>query len=149
MNSPLSSAILSVHLFAVGTPSHAAEVHMATGVKIVEVDASSAGIWTRLSKNKTRNTAGTPFEDAAESLPAGKSLNDMHGSAVGISGEVRVTYWAEGNKEEPKKTTTPWQSVNPKANFTHHFKLTDLDPGTSLWRPALAIRFGRPQNRPP
>ncbi len=131
MKSNISSFTSIVLLFAVGLPSLGAEVHMATGIKIVEVDASSAAIWTRLTKYKTRNSSGSPFEDAAESLPAGKSLDDMQGSAVGISGDVRVTYWVEGNGGETKKQSTPWHSVNPSANFTHLFKLSDLNSGTA------------------
>ena len=134
MSSRILSFIIGTSLVASSISAHAAEVHMATGIKVVEVDASSAAVWTRLTKNKTRNITGTPFEDAAESLPAGKSLDDMQGSAVGISGEARVTYWikaSKGAKDGAKKTITPWQSVNPKANFTHLFKLSDLNPGTA------------------
>ncbi len=67
MSSRILSFIIGTALVFTSISAHAAEVHMATGLKVVEVDASSAVIWTRLTKHKTRNTTGTPFEDAARS----------------------------------------------------------------------------------
>ena len=46
-----------------------ADVHMANGIKIGEVDSSSAIIWTRLTENPERNTNGIEFPSSDPEKP--------------------------------------------------------------------------------
>lgn len=100
---------------------------MATGLKITEVTANSATVWTRLTKHSHRNRAGETFGKKDESLPPGKSVGDMIDSAAGIAGDVRIRYRARGDEEE---IATDWRPVSAPADHIRHFKLKDLLPGT-------------------
>ena len=103
-------------------------VYMATGFKITEVNSTSATIWTRLTRDPDRNRAGAMFGKKDEKLPAGKALGDMIDSAVGTPGEVRVRYWPKGRETE---SATEWKPVYEKADFIRHFRLRNMEPGTS------------------
>ncbi len=120
-----------------GQKPHA--VFMATGLKVTEVTATTATVWTRLTKNPDRNRTGTTFGKDDESLPPGKKLEDMIDSAVGAVGEVQVRYGAKGTS---KLKVLPWMPVDAEADFIRQFKLTDLNPGT-----AYEVKVeGRPGN---
>jgi alkaline phosphatase D len=106
---------------------------MANGIKIGEVDAQSAIVWTRLTTNPERNTAGTnfaPYKTVAEQ-PAYPDLSVMQGSVAGTTGEVRLSYHPKAAHDNGASHTTPWMPVNANADFTHQFHLKNLQPGTS------------------
>ncbi|MBL7077899.1 MAG: sulfatase-like hydrolase/transferase [Kiritimatiellae bacterium] len=109
----------------------AAPVFMANGVKIGEVSATSAVVWTRLTEHAEGNAAGRPFakrrNKALKSAPY-DDLSAMEGSAPGADGEVRITYWPDERKSQMK--STPWRTVDAKRDFTHQFSIEDLLPGT-------------------
>ncbi|MEO0452512.1 MAG: alkaline phosphatase D family protein [Verrucomicrobiota bacterium] len=133
----LSSLALSIQLSLV-----LAEVHMANGIKIGEVDSDSAIIWTRLTqtpeglrpgvsfialkKLNVRKTA--PGYDGMDQLPEGKTLAEMEGAVPGVAGEVRLTYWPENAEEQ--KIDTGWHPVDAHRDYTRQFQITQLQPGT-------------------
>ena len=105
-------------------------VHMATGIKIGEVTARTAIVWTRLTAHSERNADGLPFEDLASSdaaLPKGKGLHEMEGAVPGAAGEVRLSHWPAGH---PKRVlSTAWSAVDADADHTRAFVLQELEPG--------------------
>ncbi len=120
--------ILFVSLFAIGCAAFAKAPFMANGIKIGDVDQSTAIVWVRLTQNATYNLKGEAWSSKAEAVPEGKSIGDMEYSAAGAQGEARVSYWPTGN---PKETITlEWEPVDPKRNFTAQVKLEGLSPWT-------------------
>ena len=118
-------------LFLVAEAS--AEVYLASGIKIGEVDQDSAIVWTRLTRDPVINLAGAKFKAAKKNavpasaqLPAGKTLDEMEGAMPGVPGEVRVTWQVKGGKP----VSSDWEKVGPKTGFTHQFKLENLKPAT-------------------
>ena len=123
----------------------------ATGIKIVEPTATSATIWTRLTRDATRaaddrplpitqifdrttgellplkNNAAYPNGRPVITFPTGTDLGSIRGAAIGTGGQTRVRYRAVGASGW---TTTEWQSVGPSRDFTAMFPLAGLRPGT-------------------
>ncbi|MFV1996155.1 MAG: alkaline phosphatase, partial [Verrucomicrobiales bacterium] len=59
----------------------------------------------------------------------GHELEEMNGSAPGVPGEVRVTYWPEGKRGAVVES--PWEEVEPMADYCHQILLSELAAGTS------------------
>ena len=103
--------------------------HLASGIKIGEVDQTSAIVWVRLTKEKRADFGRIPIftkglkknEKDAESMP--------EAVVPGMAGEVRVEYHLADKKEN--SAWTDWMKVSEKNDFIHQFKLTDLTPGSS------------------
>jgi len=147
MNKSITSLIalgLVVILSSCATP------HMATGIKIGEVTDSEAIVWVRLTKDEQRVDFGAPMpkvsytlastgeplddmqyrqRDAVPSVefPDGSSIDTIEGAVPGAKGIVRVRYKPEGDTEFK---ATPWERVDPKADYTQQFRLADLQPRT-------------------
>jgi alkaline phosphatase D len=98
-------------------------VHMANGIKVGEVNQTSAIIWTRLTQNAERHLQGTVWKTSG--LPAGSSLHDMQDTVAGTKGQVQVTWSLDGKVTG----TSDWLSVDPDKDFTKQLKLTNLVPG--------------------
>ncbi|SVD05127.1 uncharacterized protein METZ01_LOCUS357981, partial [marine metagenome] len=102
--------------------------YFTNGIKIGEVDQDSAIIWTRLSRNAEFNTQGRMFIEYEVGMdgrgraqngsryPDGATLEDMAFSLPGTEGEVRLTYWPNGNMNQVVEE--PWKPVNPSKDFT-------------------------------
>ncbi len=131
------------------TNSYAEGPYQATGIKICEVDQTSAIVWTRLTKKAERIDKNHPMPvirypnpETGEleprigrrnikpiiQFPDNSSIHTIEGAAPGISGEVRVRYAIEKSTDWK---TTPWQPVDSNRDFTRQIKLTDLQPETS------------------
>ena len=118
-------------------------VYMANGVKIGEVDSTSAIVWTRLTKHPERNIDGKPFpKQSSKDARLGQSfdLPEMQGIAVGIGGQVRITY--RRSDEKQPGVSTLWQDVIASSDFTRQIKLEGLRSGTAY----SLIAEGRPAN---
>lgn len=116
-------------------------VYMANGVKIGEVDATSAIVWARLTQTADRNMDGLPFptgEQQSRHAEPITNLAAMDASVPGAPGSVRLHYGPAG--EAAQTTTTGWTPVDPERDFTAQIQLSGLQPGT---RYALRIE-GRP-----
>jgi alkaline phosphatase D len=104
-----------------------AEVHFGNGMKIGEVDQTSAIVWLRLTDAPERRADGTPFQDADKKVPDGLRLRDMKDSLMGAAGSVRLRY----AMHDGKQSVTPWQTVDPQRDFTAQVRLSGLKPGTT------------------
>lgn len=124
---------------------------MATGMKIGEVTATEAIVWVRLTATDKRvdfgapmpivtytdSKTGEPFEvkgsrrptNAVPSVefPDGSSIDTIEGAVPGARGVARVHYKPEA---AGSSMVTPWQSVDPEADFTTQIKLSSLLAGT-------------------
>jgi alkaline phosphatase D len=105
----------------------AADVHFGNGIKIGEVDQSSAIVWLRLTDSPERRADGTAFRDEDEKVPEGLRLRDMKDSLMGTAGSVRVRYQTKDGGE----SVTPWQEVDAKQDFTAQIRLSGLKPATA------------------
>ncbi|MBK1879717.1 alkaline phosphatase D family protein [Pelagicoccus mobilis] len=114
---------LGFALCSLGVAEIKAEVFLANGIKIGEVDSNSAIVWTRLTQFSDRNLKGLSWGDN-ESLPAGKSLEEMEYSVPGARGDVKVDWWLEG----VRVGGSGWGAVDPQKDFTSQIKLSDLLP---------------------
>lgn len=137
--------LLPITLLLATAPVTFAQPYMANGIKIGEITSTSAVIWSRLTANPQRNLNGVPFQmgdvvtraempDNTSSdpywgqVPEGKTLADMVNAVPGAPGRVQLTYWKEGTTEEK---ILGWMAVKDNDDFTHQFKLKDLEPGTA------------------
>jgi len=150
---PFIAIILIVTLSSCTSP------HMATGIKIGEVTDSEAIVWVRLTKDEQRVDFGAPMpkisytlastgeplvdmqyrqRDAVPSVefPDGSSIDTIEGAVPGAGGVVRVHYKVVNDKESK---ATPWQKVDPKADFTQQFRLSNLQPGSQY---ILKVEYG-------
>ena len=125
------------------------EPFQATGIKIGEVTHSSAIVWTRLTRNPERIGIEAPMPEVVyrnpetgtlEKKPKGRpdwapvvqipdtvTMATIEGAAPGTVGEVRVQYKTANSTGWQ---TTEWHAVDPQRDFTHQFRLTDLEAGT-------------------
>ena len=111
--------------------------YQATGVKVGEVDQSSAIVWTRLTRVSQRSKTGyvlnarDVFGETDKKPPKffeGVNLEEMHGAVPGMPGQVRLSYSAKG--KPGKSVVSDWTRVNDDRDYTHQFKLTGLQPKT-------------------
>lgn len=108
-------------------------------------DQQSVVIWTRLTKNPELNTTGPQFlipaTDASklakltgkeqimkEQIPQGYSLDQMEGACPGSPGQVKLSWFARNAPGEV--FDTEWMDVDKDKDFTHQWKLEDLQSGT-------------------
>lgn len=109
-------------------------------------DQHSIVIWTRLTKNAEGNAGGAKFlvpsaeehrklnkeanvdEIRKAQIPEGLTLDEMIGACPGASGEVKLVYYPLTNSV--KKVETAWFAVDDSKNFTHQWKLENLEADT-------------------
>lgn len=113
---------------------------LGNGIKSGEPDQNSAVVWTRLTSRPDVSADGVPWPDVAAEridgewvapdsvIPEGHTLEEMAWAMPGAPGEVRLNYWPESTSNMSKSTA--WAPVDPGRDFTHHFTLTGLQPGT-------------------
>lgn len=112
------------------------ESRQATGVKVGEVSESSAVIWTRLTAAEVRRADGLVKEGRPDKTEPGEEINqldpkDLHGSAPGAEGRIRLRYDSNINFFDP--VVTDWIEVDASTDFTHHFRLDGLQPATTYY----------------
>ncbi len=121
----LRSLLSIVFTLIVLSPS-AFGVALGNGLKIGEVTATSAIVWTRVTTNADYRTDGVAFKPEDEALPAGLKLTDMRFNLPGTDGEVRLVYYPPAQLD--KKIWTPWQPAREDGDYTLQFALHDLAP---------------------
>ena len=127
-------AATAVLLAACGSGvNYTEESRQATGVKVGEVSTDSAIIWTRLTAAETRRTDGTVIRGRPEKTEPGEEIlqldpNTLQGSVRGADGRIRLRYDSNVNFFDP--IVTDWVDVNAENDFTHHFRLDELEPAT-------------------
>jgi alkaline phosphatase D len=88
--------------------------HLANGIKIGEVDSTTATVWLRLT-----HTPEQDFDLVQKGL--------QH-QAIGGRGQARIRYWTEAVPRPP--VTTAWSYISEASDFTHQFVLRNLWPGS-------------------
>jgi len=134
----MPSFVFCLLVLTIGTdPVSAKEVHLGMGVKIGEVTQTWAIIWTRVTKNKTRNPdgetdidiIGRPKRKGQEFPVLTKEEVEALPSAVpGAPGRVRISHQAEG---ETASKLSFWYDVRPEDDYVQQFHLTKLKPNTT------------------
>jgi alkaline phosphatase D len=103
--------------------------HQANGVKIGEVTPTSAVIWTRLTRNPVWNTTGPkPSGRLPDEVPSDAEIPGVLHATPGAAGRVRVRYSTESDLKAA--TATDWATVSADDDFTHAFRLAELQPAT-------------------
>jgi alkaline phosphatase D len=130
--------LLGSLVLATAMPLLRGAVYQATGIKIGEVTADSAIVWTRLTSVKEPHRDGLKFvemkrreaeaREPSAQMPAGATLAEMERAVPGARGALRVVWTPAGGKDSQ---ATPWTDVNPAADFTTQFKLSGLQAGTT------------------
>ncbi len=139
-------AIFTLLFFSCQTQKQTDGPYFGNGFHNGWADQHSIVLWTRLTKNPEGNASGARFlvpsaeehrkldenanpeEIFKAQIPEGLTLNDMIGACPGASGEIKLTYYPLTNQDN--KTETNWVAVDTAKNFTHQWKLENLNPDT-------------------
>jgi len=119
--------------------------YQATGIRIGEVTDNAAIVWTRLTHHPERVGLGAPMPEilyrdpntseliekpkgrpnlaTVVNFPDGSTIHTIEGAVPGASGKVRILYKIEGASDWH---ATKWEAVDPKSDYTHQFRLTNL-----------------------
>jgi alkaline phosphatase D len=132
-------------------PAGAAEVHQATGFKIVNVTSTAAEIWTRVTLRAAANPADAPlprveafelktgkpvvlrenraFPDTriVVQMPDGMDLGGAAGGAPAAKGQTRVRFRSKGTTSWSE---TPWQQAGLQHDGIAMHALSAIAPGT-------------------
>lgn len=130
----------------------ATEVFLGNGIRNGWADQTSISLWTRTTARDEQVTDGPAFlelapdlvrqlerssrvgraEDAerllAAQLPAETRLEEMEGACPGIAGEVRLIYFPQDAPD--RQVVSAWSVTTPENDFTHQWRLENLQPGT-------------------
>ena len=142
--------LLAVALLAsLAVPAAPKGPYFATGIKICEVDTTSAIIWTRLTRNAAREGKDKPLPvvrykdpktgglvdrrgrqdlEPVVEFPNGSTIDTIEGAVPGAPGDVRVRYRTAG---AASWQMTAWKAVDPTRDFTAHFPIKGLKPATA------------------
>ena len=104
------------------------ESRQATGVKVGEVSDSSAIVWVRVTESAARNRDGIERRGRVQPLDSELTPRNLEGSAPGAPGQVRLRYGTSGDLANAVETD--WVTVSAEDDYTHHFRLNGLEPGT-------------------
>ena len=97
-----------------------AQPFAASGIKIGEVDQTSAIIWARLTKESSLDL---------ERLPAGLDGPMPADIVPGQAGQMAIRYWVKGDTDSARQTE--WVSVDQASDFATQFSINELTPNTA------------------
>jgi len=100
----------------------------ATGVKVGEVADTSAIVWMRLTQHARPNAAGRDFRGKPVRLPNDVRIEQLRGACPGAAGRVRLRHGMAMDLAGAR--TTDWLDVDATTDFSHQFRLADLQPAT-------------------
>lgn len=128
--------VVACLLVAVGGETSLRAAELGMGLRIGEVTADSAVIWTRVTRDPHRAEGG--FREprkreprSAEFVPPTVPVIDREGEMAGTAGEVRLRYSTQA--ELTDATTTDWFPVDAEGDFVHQFEITSLRPATRYY----------------
>lgn len=120
----------------------ASRPQQATGMKIVEVDQTTARVWVRATRWQLPNLGDLPEVQFEQPDDNGKRNQDpilpesgvagLRFAAPGVAAEVRVgVKWIGGlhSSGGPSFDYLPWQAVDASTDFSAVLKLENLRPG--------------------
>ena len=141
----LLTAGVGLFLLSCQSPDPIQGPYFANGIKNGWADQNSIVLWTRLTQNKSAHFKGHPFAEISREkmkslaqnqdvegiyktqIPEGLTLKDMEGYCPGASGEVQLHYYLKDHPVEA--VVTDWVAVDSNKDFTHQWKLDDLQAG--------------------
>ena len=113
--------------------AHAAHAaHLGMGLRVGEVNQTTAIVWTRVTATRDRNQQGhrDPKKRTArveDYVPSRIAVADRQGEITGAPGEVRL-HWQRQDRESARRSTS-WVRVTAEHDFVHQFQLEGLEPG--------------------
>jgi alkaline phosphatase D len=122
----------------------------AMGVKIGEVTPSSATVWMRLTAAASRKRDGVVINGKvgkANRREITTPVSGLEGACPGATGMARVRYATNEALRDAKVTN--WIEVTAKTDFTHHFQLENLKPGSTHYFAAETAGPGGSPAQPP
>ncbi|MGE3806149.1 MAG: alkaline phosphatase [Gemmataceae bacterium] len=123
---------LCIAFLLAGTALAQNKTRQATGVKVGEVTENSAIVWMRVTANAARNTEGQSFKGRpAKDNPKIEDVDKLEGAVPGAPGQVRLRYGTKQDLADAR--STEWTTVKTENDFSHQFKLTALQPGTTYY----------------
>lgn len=141
----LLTAVSCIFFFNCQSPKNTQGPYFANGIKNGWADQNSIVLWTRLTQNKSAFFKGHPFIEISREkmkalaenpdvetiyksqIPKGLTLKDMEGYCSGSQGEVQLHYYKSENPVEV--VVTDWVAVDSDKDFTHQWKLDNLQAG--------------------
>ncbi len=118
-------------LLVAGTASVNA-AHLGMGLRIGEVNQTTAIVWTRITATRDRNRDGhrepkKRTRRVTDYVRSPIAVADRQGEITGAAGEVRL-HWRPRDRKSPRRTTS-WVGVTAAGDFVHQFQLEGLEPG--------------------
>lgn len=114
-------------LMALASAQAISGAQLGNGLKVGEVTATSAIVWTRLTATAEPNQTGPRFGGDDDKVPAHHTLGDMRHSLMPTQGEARLRYYPVDLPGA--KRTTAWAPARANQDGTLQFELFDLLPG--------------------
>lgn len=113
----------------------------ATGVKVGEVDASSAIVWARLTATKKADFGRLPILTEGLRSDAKDQGSMPVGLVPGQAGEFRVHYWLKSQGEGSKRASD-WLAVSLETDYAGQLALRGLRSGESYLYEVEARKAG-------
>ena len=112
--------------------AQAGGVFLASGVRVGEVDADSAVIWTRTTAEPQRRSGQEISGRPVVTLARGSDISSLEGAVPGAPGEVRVVLRPAATADEPAgraaRRISGWHPTGAERDFTHQAAFDDLTP---------------------
>ena len=109
-------------------------VFLASGVRVGEVTATSAVVWTRTTAEPRRRAGREVSGRPVVTLAAGVDVSSLEGAVPGAAGEVRVTLRdAEpvgGNDDGHRPRVSSWLPTDAEGDFIRQVVFDELTPDT-------------------
>lgn len=122
-------------------------VFLASGVRVGEVGATSAVVWTRTTAEPQRRSGQEISGRPVVMLAPGVDVSSLEGAVPGAPGELRVVLRSAVPADEAGGIATTgisgWHPTGTERDFTHQARFDDLTPNTRYLvtveaRPAVA-----------
>ena len=107
-------------------------VFLASGVRVGEVGATTAVVWTRTTAEPQRRSGEEISGRPVVTLARGSDVSSLEGAVPGEPGEVRVVVRPAASADEPAgraaRRTSGWYPTGAERDFTHQATFDDLTP---------------------
>lgn len=109
-------------------------VFLASGVRVGEVGATSAVVWTRTTAEPVRRAGREISGRPVVTLAPGVDVSSLEGAVPGAPGEVRVVLRpaapADGAGVSAARRLSRWRPTEAERDFTHQARFDGLRPNT-------------------
>jgi len=106
--------------------------HQANGLKVGEVTATSAVVWTRSTSAPERRTEGVPVPRDMGEPADDVDVGDLVDAVPPAPGLIRLVYGGRG-LGGPDPIATGWAPADASRDCTFQFQLQDLEPNTGYF----------------